>query len=267
MAELKRARAEVAAAEADHTERQDRGVAAREALAKALARHGDNPEALKEFLWLYDDGMKHANNYSSVRESFLLSDIKKLGDKYPPALAALCMRRDEAETRLAASKYAPEDGQDFSYINWILGESTTTLKFFDSLPAKDPRRHIFGHPVIEELLKARRYNEAVELRPTKQVLAQLNEGAGAAWVPHAAEDHSLRQFYMDNAAEALEALAGSGKTDDAQKVIRRMRAIDDSPWVRAILLKHLERAGQGMLLDSTPAPASANQERARSLSE
>ena len=57
--------------------------------AQELARQGDAAEALKEFLWCFDDGMPRVSGYGGVRTSFLLSSIAKLGEKYPAALVAL----------------------------------------------------------------------------------------------------------------------------------------------------------------------------------
>lgn len=74
-------------------------VEARYKHAQELAKTGNHEEALKEFLWCYDEGMPLIASYGGVRYSFLLQMIAKLGETYPPALAAMRERRDQAEQR------------------------------------------------------------------------------------------------------------------------------------------------------------------------
>ena len=54
-------------------------------LAREFARQGDDADALAEFTWCFDIGMKQAPNYAGVRLSFLVGDIADLGGHYPPA--------------------------------------------------------------------------------------------------------------------------------------------------------------------------------------
>jgi thiol-disulfide isomerase/thioredoxin len=249
---LQRARAAVAAATARGEEGEGRRANARKDLAGILAQRGDSAEALKEYLWLYDDGMKKLPAFAGVRSSYVLMEIKELGKDYPPALAALRERRDAARKRLEAPGFVEDDGRDYSALNWILWETTATMKFFDSLPAGDPRRHVLGYRVFDELLKSRRYAEAADQRPAERVRADFDQGAKDAWGPDPESDAEMirmnREFQMRTAAEGLEALAGAGKLDDARELIRRMLAVEDAPWVRAMLREHLARAGREDLL-------------------
>ena len=248
---LQRAQAEVALSTGDAV----RQANARMKLAEVLAQDGDGAASLKEYLWLFDDGMKKLDDFVGVRRSYLPMEIKSLGGDYPPALAALRARRDAAKKNLEAPGYTQDDARDFSAINWALGEPKVTMAFFDSVPGGDPRRHMLGNLVFDELLKSRRYGDAVEAWPADNIRDQFDRGAKYAWGPKPGGDaesqRSMREFQIKNAADGLEALAGSGKLDEARELIKRMRAVDDSPWVRAILRKHLERAGQAGLLPVT----------------
>lgn len=247
---LQRARASAAAAESSGDD--IRRANARKDIAGLLAQEGDPAGALKEYLWLFDDGMKKLPAFAGVRTSYVLMEIKQLGQDYPPALAALRERRDAAKKSLEGPGFTEGDARDFSALNWALWEQKATITFFDSLPAGDPRRRVLGTHVFDALLKARRYVEAADAWPAEKVRAAFEAGAKESWGPKPDPDAEMRrmnrEFQMKNAAEGLEALAGSGKLDDARDLIRRMLAVEDSPWVRAILRKHLERAGRAGLL-------------------
>jgi hypothetical protein len=179
-------------------------------------------------------------------------EIKSLGADYPPALAALRARRDAARNSLLAPGSTQDDARDFSALNWALGEPKVTMALFDSLAAGDPRRHMLGNLVFDALLKARRYSEAAEAWPAEKVRAEFDMGAKGAWGPKPGGDaesqRMMREFVMKNAANGLEALAGSGKLDEARDLLKRMLAVEDSPWVRVILRERLKRAGQAGLL-------------------
>ena len=56
----------------------------RSRLADAYAELGQDQDALREYLWCFDVGMKNTEGYYGVRLSYLLSDIERLGRRYPP---------------------------------------------------------------------------------------------------------------------------------------------------------------------------------------
>jgi len=119
-------------------------VQARHKLAKTLAREGKQAEALKEYLWLFDDGMKREPAFVGVRVSFLLSSIVELGQQYPPAMKALHERRDAAENQLNSGAADAGVTMDFANLNRVLKEENRTPATFDKLPATDPRRGLLG---------------------------------------------------------------------------------------------------------------------------
>jgi hypothetical protein len=70
--------------------------------AQKLARAGKHQEALEEYLWCFDHGLEDDPGWYCIRISFLLADIKTLGDSYPPAFATLEERRAAVEKKLLA---------------------------------------------------------------------------------------------------------------------------------------------------------------------
>ncbi|HEX4139287.1 MAG TPA: thioredoxin domain-containing protein [Candidatus Methylacidiphilales bacterium] len=246
----------LASAQAAVVQAQARGghgyVQARYKLGQELAHKGMDDQALAEFLWCFDDGMKSAPAYSGVRVSFLLGDLGQLARHYPPALDALKQRRDQARQDLEKSPSDFHAAQDFSALNHALDDDKTTLAYFDKLPADSPQRVVIGDDIFDLLLEAKRYSDAVTAQPFanfKELFTTIQQQTGHF---SSGRDASLRDFETENAAKEIEALAGAGQLDDARTLIGMVIAADPSPKARAAVGKHLTRAGHPELLPPAP---------------
>ena len=233
-------------------------VKARYDLGKNLAQQGKDAEALAEFLWCYDEGMVQVASFRGVRNSFLLGDIAELGARFPPARAALVERRN----RLQADFLANQDGRsaphDLGALNRELGEDDKTLALFDRLPASDKRRPALGSSLLPQLLKARRYADALSVRPHSSMIQRAERAAAA---PPNAEKlpaealATLRRFQINWFAECLEILAGAGKLDEAREFLTKALAYDSSAAAATDYRTHLERAGHAELFNPPPVAA------------
>lgn len=221
--------------------------------AQELARNGQWAQALPELLWCYDDGMKQVSNYSGVRVSFLLSEIGKMAQNYPPARAALEERRARAEQRLMADREDNEATWDYAALNEYLDEGARTLELYDRLPRDDPRRRGLASRLFETLLGAKRYADAVEANPYDKMVSlfeRTNEPPPSAAVSDRERmQRELRRLSVATAARNIEALAGAGELANARAFVERVLRYDDSPETRAVLREHLGRVGQGDLLN------------------
>ncbi|MGD0615873.1 MAG: thioredoxin domain-containing protein [Verrucomicrobiota bacterium] len=249
---LMRAREAVAAAAKGGLEDQ---VQARYELGRTLAEAGQKAEALKEYLWLFDEGMKNAPGYTGVRGSFLLSSIQELGRDYPPALAVLRDRRDAAKSQLESGGGDFAAAMDFASLNRTLDEERLTLDVFDKLSPDSPGRRLLAPFVFDKLLDARRYADAVAAQPPDQFTNQFEHIVRRLWGdgtqklnPEALQ--TARKIYLEKAAQEIEALAGADKLDDARRLLERVRAVDDSESTRTLLREHLSRAGRSRLMPS-----------------
>ena len=137
-------------------------------LADALSELGRNDEALREYLWCFDEGAKHDPAYRGVRVSFLLGFIARLarlGGSFPPALDALVERRDAAKQRILDGETGDEAARVFARINDALGEGDATLALFDSLKDNDVLHATAARILVREafdlLVDAKRYGEIV----------------------------------------------------------------------------------------------------------
>ena len=232
-------------------------VKARYDLGKNLAQQGKGAEALAEFLWCYDEGMVQVASFLGVRNSFLLGDIAELGERFPPARAALVERRD----RLLADFLANQDGRsaphDLGALNRELGEDDKTLALFDRLPASDKRRRALGTFLLPQLLKARRYADALSVQPYSSM---IQRAAMTATPPNAEKLPAealatLRRFQINWFAERIEILAGAGELDQAREFLAKAMAYDSSEAASTAYRAHLERAGHAELFSPPPAAA------------
>jgi hypothetical protein len=63
---------------------------------RELRKQGKYAEALREYLWCFDEGSRDPA-FAGVRISFLVSEIADLSKQFPAAREALLSRRDAAE--------------------------------------------------------------------------------------------------------------------------------------------------------------------------
>ena len=205
--------------------------------------------------------MPRVTGYGGVRDSFLLSEIAKLGENYPPALAALRERRDQALQRLLTSKTDPDAAQDFASINRELQEGQNTLTAFDQLPAEDPRRQALASVAYDQLVDAQRYRDAISGRSYDSISSQFEmlKGLKDRPLPSSITNPEMirktqQDYLIKSTATSIEALAGSGDLVHAQALAGRLLVYDSSPETKELLRQHLARAGQPDLLGNATNP-------------
>jgi TonB family protein len=247
---LAQAQAAVAKAGAD----PEQLAKTRHDLGRELAQKGENAEALTEYLWCFDVGMKPPSSYGGVRMSFLLEDIAALGAHYQPALDALKTRRDEDKKKLWDDRGALSE---FGAINHYLGEDNLSLASFDQFPAGSPARVALGYWLFDILIEAKRYRDALDAVPADRYQAVFN---GLISAPN--QDGSSREYVAESAGKEIEALAGSGKTDGARDLLKALFQYDHSEATMTAVRAHLGRAGHADMVlnypsDSKTAPAPA----------
>jgi len=232
-------------------------VQARYRRAQELARSGDPAEALRELLWCFDTGMPPVAGFGGVRMSFLLSDIAKLGERYPEALAALRERRDAAEKRLLASQTDYDATSTLSAINRYLKDNHRTIAVLDQLPAGDARRRTLAMTAFDDLRELKRYSDAAQGITYTRMIQRFEMNIAERPLPPGITDPERmrkvqRDYALSTAAKNVEVLAGNGNLEGAKTLAGRVLAFDGSAETRALLQKHVERAGQPDLLRAQP---------------
>jgi RNA polymerase sigma factor (sigma-70 family) len=235
-------------------------VTARLQRARELARSGDAEQALKEYLWLFDEGMVRVSSFAGVRESYLLSEIKALGQSYPAALEALKSRRDEAEQRLHAGSGDFDAASTFAAINRTLDEPQRTVAFYDSLPPNSPDRRMLAMIAFDPLVASQRYSDAMIGRDYSRMVSTFEMSAQERPVPQSIADPERframqRNQLVESTTTNIEVLAGAGDLDQAKELAQRLLKYDSSAQTKAVLARHLSRAGRPDLLSSSAAPS------------
>jgi len=221
-----RAQAAVAAA----TDGSPQQIQARYQYAQALDQSGKYPEALKEYLWLFDVGMKQSPAFAGVRVSYLVNSIAMLSRHYPPAGDELRARRDADEKALDAGTGGQSAVMEFASIDGALHENARTLAAFDKLPQGDPRRAMLGTQIFGLLLKKHRYKDAADAQPASMFLAifEMQSGLISRFASNPEAAAQIKGMFVKNALDEIEALSGAGLTDDAKRVAGRLREFDSS---------------------------------------
>ena len=220
---------------------------ARMEYARALSEKGRLADALKEYLWCFDEGNKHDMSFYGVRLSFLLSDISGLGEQYPPALAALRKRRDAARAVLEGNAPDNEAAADFAALNGSLNEPEQTLAMYDALRAKNApaASHLFRE-VSAQLLEKKRYADLIA--GAGDVTAAVNQQLAMSKLDVGQIDAQTRAILKKQAFESIsmyyEALAGTDKLDEANAVRDKLLVLDPSVNGYILLARQASRAGK-----------------------
>jgi hypothetical protein len=106
--------------------------------AQSLARAGEFEAALERHQWYHANALRINQAQYGVRLSFALSSWKSLGEKYPPALAALTALRDQGTQTVLDGKAPPELFHDVVSINRTLKEEDQSVKLFKTLAESQP---------------------------------------------------------------------------------------------------------------------------------
>lgn len=227
----------------------------------ALLSEGKNEDALREYIWLIDVGMVRVPEYRMARyQSVVPMMLKFLAERasYAPARDFLRQRQGELEQQFRAGREGSPDAAqqivDFGSINRAMKEEERTLAAFDSLPANDGRRRMFGTFVVEQLIDARRYAEAAEFRTYSGMLAQIEKQEGMTRQGQIKGFTVAREPFLATMGRNFEVLAGTGARAEVRTLAERLFAFDGSAETRARVQQHLERAGQPGLLAGAQQP-------------
>jgi hypothetical protein len=226
------------------------GVEARFSRARQLAAQGQWEEALREYLWCYDEGMVRVASMAGVRTSFLMSAMAELATKYPPARAALVERRDRLERRMLRNPTDREAALDAAALNGALDEQDRNMVIFEQLPANDARREGLLLRIYDDLIAERRYREAASARSYATMVSHFELLTSERAMPNAEAVRVMhRGAVISTAAKDVEVLAGAGNLTEAREFARRLLAFDDSAETRRLVQEHALRAGAKDLVE------------------
>lgn len=220
---------------------------ARERLADALARHGDPAAALRHYRWCIEVGLQKQISYAAARRRLVMNSLVQLGEPYAPARQAAEEIRDKMEAALLGGEDNANLARDLAALNRALGDESRTLSLFDRLPKRSRARYTLFDRVFEQLVEQKRYADILALADPSQTfrqevfMARQNRGL---WddSPDAPHTRGQRAFVVRRGACLVEALAATGRTAAARKLIDAVLRFDDRAETLATLRSRAARA-------------------------
>lgn len=210
-----------------------------------LATDGDPAFALKELLWCWDHGVRAlARGGRSARQSMLTSAFEKLAERYPPAREELRQRFEALRAKLLAGQDQDDAVSKFALLARASKQPEALVTLYDELGARSPLRRSVGIYAFDQMVRAQRYGDAVKIRDFASMNAaveRLNDSRMAV----------ARSFIIGTMGTNIEVLAGAGEMVQARALAERLLKYEPTAEVRAMVEKHLARAGQGGLLERT----------------
>lgn len=219
----------------------------------ARAKDGPADAALRELQACWAEGQTRAGGLEPVHSTQLLSAWIKLGEQYPPALAVLRQKMEKARQRVLGSADDMEPLREMASIARALKDELAMVTLYDAIPAGDARRKQVAIYAVEGLIAAKRYRDALVGRGYGSIASSFEMNSQPRALPGATAEMAERMkgYAVTSAAKNIEVLAGAGDLTHARELAGRVLALDSSETTRALLQKHLERAGQpGLLAES-----------------
>lgn len=203
------------------------------AMARSLAQQKKFEQALKEYLFVFDNSRDVAG-YGGVRLSYVPDEIADIGRTYHPAILALQSRRNEREKLVLAAKADFDVIHELTSLNEHLSEPERNLALFDKLKsmgsAYSEVRQDMLRLIWDQLAAVKRYDDLKDIvdELARQVASQIAESA----INNDFSENSvlasteyqgyLRQSIIDDGGKVYETLLAVGKAEKADKLAKWM---------------------------------------------
>lgn len=221
--------------------------------AVALEKEDDPEVARRELLWCLDVAITQPGLLAGGQLITIMSALRKLSERHPVVLADLRERFESGKRRVLSGDDA-EPLAVMSAIARALKDEQAMVAVFDAIPDAGPRRKIAAVYAVEGLVAAKRYDDVLAVQ-NYGMMSSAFERTTAGWaailasakMPERAKEAG-KSYAVTMTARNIEVLAGAGDLANARALAGRLLAFDGSEATRALLQKHLERAGRGDLL-------------------
>lgn len=203
-------------------------------------RAGRFAVALAKHVWFHEHALEIEPHLSAVRVSFALSAWKDLGEKYPPAMAALRGTQQVARERALRGEIGSEIDnpfRDFVAICRVLGEDDDAVAVFRALDSEGAESARHSYVFIERVLLKHgeysyfnKYCDVDLLFPRiaeglKYSLKRNGVGVGKL-VPGQSQSHRINARYI---SKLISLLVANGRTEEARQYAEEARALWDDP--------------------------------------
>ena len=249
---------DVAATALSNERPQTADVEARWKEAQRLHDEGYLEEALSEYLWLLDTGMRDNVRFAGLRSSILLARIKSIGEVMPNAIAELKLRRDRIEEAIMTGQESDLlghlDVNLWARLNASFDEPSRSLAVLDRTEDEELRENL-RRSLRKELIGAQRYQEALLPGESSRALMQFdftkNREPSDDVPPEEVDAHKvrIRRYAIKTLVESIEVLAGAGEPLEAIELAERLLEFDSDVDTVDLLTESLRRAGDTVVLN------------------
>lgn len=123
--------AAVRAVEPPPEEKQEKvDITARRNLAESLANSGKAIEAADEFVWLWENMLKHDPSYTGVRISYMAGDMEKLASASSEAKAKFVALRDKTAKKVDGAGSDADAVYDWVVLNQVVSDPNATVAWY-----------------------------------------------------------------------------------------------------------------------------------------
>lgn len=227
---------------------------ARERLAETLTRCGNYDEAAKHYRWCVEVGLPNNLPYAVARRRLVMNGFVRLARQSPDVRKTLLALRDKMEAELRAGTADANRARDYAELNRALDDEPRTLVLYNELPKRSKARYALFDRVFDQLVANRQYDDILAvLDPQRALLEELHlarrKRSTGDEGPDAVEIRGTRAFTIARGCALIEVLAGTGKLEQAKKLVNRLLRFDDSRATHDLLRKHAKHAQADALLN------------------
>lgn len=219
-------------------------IEARLAYARKLVERDELDKATAEYVWLWENMLKHQPSMSGVRVSFMAGDMEDLAKEHAPAKKRFATLRDATEERLA--KEFPQErtspaGQrlrtDWVALNGIVGDEERSLKWYDEQRAAGvaPGEILGWYLLSQELeVQGRWADLGAAEGPADESLERIKSLPIDRTVPEAVK--ASERMQRRDLGKLYAIYLAAGRDADAEKVAKKALEMFDTPEMRAELV-------------------------------
>ncbi len=225
--------------------------------ARELAVTEDHAAALECYLFAFDNGMA-VNGWGGVRLSYIPSEIAELGEKYPPAKAALRLRRDAREELIRAGEKDFNIVLEWISLNRYLHEQERELKLLKDFEQRGVADEKLKDQIInsnfERLLATKRYDVLSEYLDHfgHNFMLQIFHYERAALFTekykHKDQSVSMADYWKkhlrEEGAKVFELALGTNKDFQADEIAKRVLLHCNNAEAYSVLIAAASRAGR-----------------------
>jgi thioredoxin 2 len=234
-------------------ELDERDVSGRLQLGRILVEHGRYDEALREYLWLWQNMVEVDPEMVGVRYSFMLGDIEELVELHPPARVAFARVRDLCAPAMDGAPVAEQLADWFSLTKAVGDGALSPLAWFAAWwphaaeridDASHNDRHVsfcLEQEMVPLLIEHGRWAEAGTLyRAPLQTLQQsvdIYEETKQFEPDNVELLRVMQQMLRNQAARLVRCLRSAGRVDEAAQVAVAAKRADPTEGM-ATALQH-----------------------------